>query len=109
LFALLLTCDGERRVDVVRLKVGERAPTDADCISIEEQAEGAHRLTASALCASDDAEDSVSIIDAPTYATAAEAEEAGLAWAETVGAERLYIATGTLSKPLKVTEIDLPL
>jgi hypothetical protein len=94
-------------MEITRLPIGEQAPFDADCIRIEEQADGEHLLTASALC--EGGLESVSIVGGPLFATLAQAEEAGLAWAEDVGADHLYISTGTLAQPLKPTEIDLPL
>jgi hypothetical protein len=66
-------------------------------------------MTASALCAERDDSDSVSIVEGIPFATVEQAEEAGLAWAQDVGAEQVYISVGTLDRPLKPTEIDLPL
>jgi hypothetical protein len=96
-------------VEIVRLPVGKQAPIDADCIRIEEQDGSAYRLTASALCSEADEGESVSIVDAPVFASAAQAEAAGLAWATNVGVERLFVATGTLTHPLEMLEIDRPL
>ena len=93
-------------MDIVRLPVGEPAPVDVDCIRIEEQADASFRLTASALCTDADESDSVSIIGAPTFATAAKAESAGIAWAAKVGVERLHVTVGTLEQPLELLEID---
>jgi hypothetical protein len=66
-------------------------------------------MTASALCARKSDNESVSIVDGLPFASAQQAEEAGIAWANDVGAEQLYISVGTLERPLKPTEIDLPL
>jgi hypothetical protein len=96
-------------MEITRLPIGEQAPSDADCIRIEEQADGKQKLTASALCGGEHDSESVSIVGGPVFATLQKAEEAGLAWAENVGVDHLYISTGTLAKPLQLTEIDLPL
>ena len=96
-------------MEITRLPIGEPAPSDADCIRIEEGSDGKYKMTASAVCAGDDNGESVSIVDGPLFDTAQQAEEAGLAWAVDVGTEQLYISTGTLEQPLVPTEIDLPL
>lgn len=96
-------------MEITRLPVGEVAPPDADCIRIEEGVNGNFKMTASALCTGQDNGESVSIIDWPAFGTVRQAEEAGLAWANEVGAEHLYVAVGTLGCPLEATEIDLPL
>jgi hypothetical protein len=97
-------------MDIVKLPVGKQAAVDADCIRIEQTAEAMFKLTASALCVrADDDGESVSIVDGPTFASAEEAEAAGLTWAANVGVERLIVSTGTLEQPLELTEIDKPL
>lgn len=96
-------------MEITRLPIGEVAPSDADCIRIEEGPDGKFNMTASALCTGEDDGESVSIVDGPPFQTAQQAEEAGLAWANDVGAEHLYVSFGTLDRPLKSTEIDLPL
>lgn len=96
-------------MDIVRLPPGQHAPIDADCIRIEERRDGTFKLTASALCSGRDDAESVSIVGGPLFATLKQAEEAGLAWAENVGARRLYISIGTIGHPLQPEEIDLPL
>ena len=96
-------------MEITRLPVGDPAPTDADCIRIEELAGGNYKLTASALCNGEGVAESVSIVAGPIFATVQQAEEAGLAWAEDVGSEQLYVSLGTREQPLKLTEIDLPL
>ena len=96
-------------MEITRLPIGDPAPTDVDCLRIEELAGGTFQLTASALCTGQDVAESVSIVDGPLFQSVQEAEEAGLVWAEDVGAEQLYITVGTLAQPLKSTEIDLPL
>lgn len=96
-------------MEIVRLPVGKQAPVDADCIRIEEQDGSVYRLTASALCSEADEGESVSIVGAPVFASAALAEAAGVAWATNVGVEQLFVATGTLTQPLEMIEIDGPL
>lgn len=96
-------------MEITRLAIGCPAPTDADCIRIEEVAGGRFKLTASALCRGEEEAESVSIVDGPLFATAKKAEEAGLTWAQDVGADQLYVTVGTLAQPLRLTEIDLPL
>jgi hypothetical protein len=93
-------------MEVVKLQVGKQAAVDADCIRIEEQPGGAYQLTASALCAAEDEGEPMSIVGAPLFDTAEEAEAAGGAWATNVGVERLFVSTGTLGRPLELTEID---
>ena len=96
-------------MEIIRLPVGEQASLDADCIRIEEEPSGTYRLTASALCKSEDEGESVSIIGAPLFETAEQAEAAGLAWAETVGVARLFVSIGTREHPLEPMEMDGPL
>ena len=96
-------------MDIIRLPVGQQAPVDADCIRIEEQPGAAFRLTASALCTGADDGESVSIVSGPVFATADQAEAAGVAWAASVGVERLFVSSGTQARPLELLEIDRPL
>jgi len=93
-------------MEVVRLPVGKQAPVDADCIRIEQVDDISYKLTASALCSSVDDDESVSIVDTPVFQRFADAEAAGLAWAEDVGVEKLFVSTGTLAHPLEQIEID---
>lgn len=95
-------------MDLIRLPVGEQADVDTDCIRVEELDDGACRLTGTALCTDVDEGTSVSLMDGLSYATPGEAEAAGIAWAQSVGVEQLYISTGTLEQPLRLIEIDLP-
>ena len=96
-------------MDIVRLPISKQASVDADCIRIEEQPGATYRLTASAMCVGTDDGESVSIVGGPEFATAEEAETTGIAWAAGVGVERLFVSTGTLARPLELTEIDSPL
>jgi len=96
-------------MEIRRLAVGVVAPLDADCIRIEQELDGSYKMTASALCARTEDQESVSIVDGPLFASAQQAEEAGIAWAHDVGAEQLYICVGTLERPLQLIESDRPL
>lgn len=96
-------------MDLVRLPVGKQASVDVDCIRIEEQPDRSWKLTATALCVEADEAESASIVGGPTFATAAEAEAAGIAWAGNIGVETLHVSLGTLAQPLETLEIDKPL
>lgn len=75
-------------MEIVKLPIGERAPIDSDCISIDQVPEG-FNLTGSLL--GDD--ESVAIVSPIICDTREAAEEQGLAWAEGCGVPKLYIAT----------------
>ena len=75
-------------MEIVRLPIGERAPIDSDCISIE-QGETGYNLTGSLL----GDEESVAIVSPIICATREAAEEQGIAWAEECGVPMLYVAT----------------
>ncbi|MFD1787574.1 hypothetical protein ACFSC3_08320 [Sphingomonas floccifaciens] len=96
-------------MELIRLPIGEPAQADVDCIAIEEQVDHRFRLTASALCNDTQDAESVSIVGGPTFLSAHEAEAAGIAWATTVGVDRLFISSGTLARPLARLDIDGPL
>ena len=95
-------------MELIRLPIGEPAEVDTDCIRIEELEGGNHRLTGSALCVAEDEGASVSLMNGLTYPTRDEAEAAGVVWANSVGVRRLHVTVGTLDRPLRLTEIDLP-
>ena len=76
---------------IVRLPLGEQAPSDADCISIDLLASGQALLQGSILV--DD--EFVAIVGGEPYASAREAEAAGVAWAAGKGVSMLYIATSS--------------
>ena len=80
-------------MDVVRLKPGESAPKDSDCIRVRPAPDGRYQLIASALddCQPDGEAESVAMIRGEPYATREDAEAAGLAWAADHCVERLYI------------------
>ncbi len=96
-------------MDLVRLPVGKQAAIDVDCIRIEERDDHRFRLTGSVLCKDVEEAESVSIVDGPTFATAADAEAAGIAWATDAGVDTLYVSSGTRTHPLEPLEIDRPL
>lgn len=82
-------------MDIVKLPVGEQAPKDSDCISLQEQPDGKVRLEASALinCGDSDVDESIALVDGGAYATMEQAEAAGMAWADSHGVERLFVST----------------
>lgn len=96
-------------MEVIKLPMGKQASVDADCIRIEELPAGTYQLTASAMCTGADEGESVSIIDGPVFETFEQAESTGLAWAASVGVERLFVSTGSKAHPLELIEIDQPL
>ena len=77
-------------MELVRLAVGEQAPIDADCISIDPRPGGKVNLTGSILVG----EESMALIGDELYDTAEQAEAAGTAWAADNRVQRLYVATG---------------
>jgi hypothetical protein len=96
-------------MEIVRLPVGKQAPVDTDCIRIEEQSAGSYKLTASALCSEAEEDDSVSLVNTQLFQSVEEAEAVGMAWATSIGVERLFVTHGTLDHPLESIEIDEPL
>ena len=80
-------------MEIVRLPVGERAPADSDCISIDQLATGKFNLTGSILAG----EESVSIVSPIICDTREIAEDQGLAWAGGCDIETLYVSTTLLS------------
>jgi hypothetical protein len=80
---------------IVKLPVGEQAPKDSDCISLQHLPDGTVRLEASALmsCGDGDEAESVALVDGGAYRTIEEAEAAGMAWAEGHCVEQLYVST----------------
>ena len=97
-------------MDVIRLELGQLPLDDTDCVKVEEISNGRFALTGTVLCqqGEDDAE-SVSLIDTATFETMAEAEEAGLVWANAQGVQLLYVGYGTLHDPIAQSPIDGPL
>ena len=81
-------------MEITRLPSGERAPDEADCISIEEKPDGTFELQGAALITCGDGEEaqSVALMGLPSYMSREEAENVGLAWAAEQCVEHLYIA-----------------
>ena len=80
--------DGASPMELRRLPFGRMAEMHTDCITIVHHPDGRFRLEGAAL----DGTDSVSFGSTSSYATAEEAEAAGLAWAGGIGIRTLYIA-----------------
>lgn len=80
-------------MEIIRLPVGEEAPRDSDCISIEEQPDGSFTFTGSLLSA----EESVAIVSPIACPTREAAEEQGTSWAANCEVARLYVATTLLT------------
>lgn len=76
-------------MDIVRLPIGESAPVDSDCISIDQQPDGTFLLTGSILTE----EESVAIVSGIVCDSRDSAEEQGTAWAANCGIPMLYVAT----------------
>ena len=79
-------------MDIVRLPIGEAAPIDSDCISIDEQPDGRFTMTGSMLSG----EESVAIVTPILCTTREAAEEQGLSWAADCDVPRLYVSTTLL-------------
>ena len=79
-------------MEIVRLPVGESAPVDSDCISIDQLPTGNFNLTGSLL----GDEESVAIVSPIICETQEAAEQQGIAWAEGCGVPKLFIATTLL-------------
>jgi hypothetical protein len=78
-------------MQVVRLPVGEQAPKDVDCISINLLDSDQALLQGSILVG----DESIAIIGGEPYGSAREAEAAGVAWASEQGVALLYVATSS--------------
>ena len=81
-------------MEIVKLPVGEQAPEDSDCIGLRHLPDGKVRLEASALVCRGDSElaESIALVDGDAYDSMEEAEDAGMAWANEHGVERLYVS-----------------
>ena len=97
-------------MEIIRLALGERPSDDTDCIKIEEGSDGSFAISGTALCqlSGEDAE-SVSLVATEHFASASEAEDAGLVWANAQGVQTLYVGYGTLAHPIKLADVDKPL
>lgn len=89
-------------MEIVKQPIGEAAPSDSDCIRIQEQADGKFMLNGSVLfrCGDVDSMESVSLVGSTPYASYDEAEAAGLAWANDHCAETLHVARSQGTIPL---------
>lgn len=89
-------------MDIRKLPAGEPAPSDSDCIRIQELEDGGFRLNGSVLfrCGDTDAAESVSLVGGDLYSSYDEAEAAGLAWANDHCAEMLYVTRSAGKAPL---------
>ena len=96
-------------MQITWLEVGQRPPSDSDCIRIEETQEGRFALTGTALCQQGDETESVSIIGTQDYGAIDEAEQAGIVWAAVQLVDKLYVGYGTLALPIALAESDRPL
>ena len=91
---------------IQKLPPGRRADDQADCIQIQELADGRFSLTGSVLlqCGDVDPAESVSLIGGEPYRRYEEAEAAGIAWASEHCADLLYVSRSVGKVPLE----DLP-
>ncbi len=71
-------------MEITRLPSGQRAPDEADCISVEEKPDGTFELQGAALinCGDGEEAESVALVGLEPFASREQAEEVGLAWAE---------------------------
>ena len=79
-------------MNIVQLPIGDAAPKDSDCISIQQTGPSVFELDTSTLTARSGGEDSEAVIGSEPYDTYEEAEAAGLAIAAENGVERVYIS-----------------
>lgn len=81
-------------MEIIKLPLGELAPKESDCISVEEQANGTFELNTSALSSCEPAGDteSTAVIGSQPYDSYDAAESAGLAIAGEQGVDTLYIS-----------------
>ena len=90
-------------MDVIKLAPGEMASEETDCIKINEMPDGRFSLVASALmdCGDGESPESVALVGSEPYACYADAESAGLAWAEAHCVATIYIETGGDPEPTR--------
>ncbi|SOB87663.1 hypothetical protein SAMN06297144_2799 [Sphingomonas guangdongensis] len=79
-------------MEIIKLPVGERAPVESDCISIDEQPDGSFALTGSLL----GPDESVALVSELRFDSIDEAESTGLAWAADCDIATLYVTTTRL-------------
>ena len=109
LYAQSRTLKAESDLKIVRLAMGRRPSDDTDCVKIEEKSDGRFALTGTVLCQNGGAAESVSLMETATFEDRAKAEEAGFVWANAQGVQLLYVAFGSLDRPIAQSEIDEPL
>ena len=83
-------------MEVIRLPLGEQAPKESDCISVEAQADGSYLLNTSALsnCGGENGEEaeSMSVIGSQPYVSYDEAEAAGMVIAAEQCVSTLFVS-----------------
>lgn len=81
-------------MEIIKLPVGERAPKESDCISVEEAGDGRFLLNTSALsnCVNADDAESSAVIGSAPYDSYDAAEAAGLAIAAEQCVTTVYIS-----------------
>ena len=89
-------------MEILKLPPGQPAPSDGDCIRIQQLADDKFELSGSVLlsCGDGDAADSVSLVGGEPYPSYDDAEAAGLAWAADQCVERVYVARSAGKEPL---------
>ncbi len=89
-------------MEIVKLPAGEPAPSNGDCIRIQELENGGFRLAGSVLvrCGDGEEAESVSLVGGDPYGSYEDAEAAGLAWANEHCAEMLHISHSIGTAPL---------
>jgi hypothetical protein len=89
-------------MEILKLPPGQPAPSDGDCIRIQQLADDKFELSGSVLlsCGDGDAADSVSLVGGEPYASYDDAEAAGLAWLTEHCPERVFIARSAGTAPL---------
>ncbi len=89
-------------MEIVKLPAGEPAPSNADCIRIQELDSGQFRLAGSVLvrCGDGEEAESVSLVGGDPYPSYDDAEAAGLAWASEHCAELLHVTRSHGTQPL---------
>ena len=79
-------------MNIIQLPIGDTAPKDSDCISIQQTGPGVFELDTSALTGRSGGEESEAVIGSAPYASYDEAEAAGLAIAAENGVEQVYVS-----------------
>jgi hypothetical protein len=92
-------------MDIVNLPKGMGASYESDCISIQMLPGGRYSLNGSVLAHCGDMEtiESVALIGGDLYESYEAAESAGLAWADDLRAETLYVSRSAGTRPLPDT------